>query len=149
MTKQMNPNPNQRHGRLGQVKLKADGTIDEIAEAKRLKQNEASRRARAKRKAEAEALEKTFTDMYIKPENVCDKWGITQKDRDRYIRCCSSVYHHELSYVKMRTGLTLKQISILQDETKLYPVPPVDKRKADADYKRRKQIGDVYLENPI
>jgi hypothetical protein len=49
----------------------------------------------------------------------------------------------------MRTGLTLKQISILQDETKLYPVPPVDKRKADADYKRRKQIGDVYLENPI
>lgn len=149
MTKQRNPNPNQRHGRLGQVKLNPDGTVDEEAEKKRLKQNEASRKARAKRKAEAEAVEKAFMEKYVKPENVCDEWGITPKDRERYIRCCSSVYYHDLSYVKMRTGLTLKQLSILQDETKLYPYPPVDKKKADADYKRRKERGDIYQENPI
>lgn len=143
--KQRKINPNQRHGRLGQVKLKADGTVDEEAERKRLYQNQKSREARARRKAEAERLDK----LWVKPENVCDEWGITQKDKERYIRCCSNVYYHELSYVKMRTGLTLKQISILQDKTGLYPVPPVDKKKADADYRRRKRLGDNYQENPI
>ena len=140
MAKQVNPNPNQRHGRLGQVKLKADGTIDEVAEKKRLYQNQKSREARARRKAEAEKLDKTI----VKPENQCDKWGINKKDRERYIRCCSSVYFHDLSYVKMRTGLSLKQISVLQDETGLYPVPPVDKKKANADYKKRWERGDIY-----
>ena len=140
MAKQVNPNPNQRHGRLGQVKLKADGTIDEDAEKKRLYQNQKSREARARRKAEAKKLD----EIVVKPENVCDKWGINKKDRERYIRCCSSVYFHDLSYVKMRTGLSLKQISVLQDETGLYPVPPVDKKKANADYKKRWERGDIY-----
>lgn len=140
MAKQMNPNPNQRHGKLGQVKLRPDGTIDEEAEKKRLYQNQKSREARARRKALAESLDKSI----IKPENVCDKWGINKKDEERYIRCCSSVYYNDLSYVKMRTGLTLKQISVLQDRTGLYPVPPVDKKKANADFKRRWERGDIY-----
>lgn len=144
MAKQRNPNPNQRHGRLGQVKLNPDGTVDEKAEEKRLKQNEASRKARAKRKAEAEAIENAFMEKYVKPENVCDKWGINKKDEERYIRCCSSVYYNDLSYVKMRTGLTLKQLSILQERTGLKTVPPVDKKKADLDYKRRWERGDIY-----
>lgn len=140
MAKQMNPNPNQRHGRLGQVKLKADGTVDEEAEKKRLYQNQKSREARARRKKLAEQLDA----LVVNPKNVCDKWGITAKDEERYIRCCKSVYYHELSYVKMRTGLTLKQLSVLQERTGLSPVPPVDKKKADLDYKRRWERGDIY-----
>lgn len=140
MTKQRNPNPNQRHGRLGQVKLKEDGTVDEEAEKKRLYQNQKSREARARKKKLAESLD----ECVIRPEYVCDKWGINKKDEERYIRCCSSVYYNDLSYVKMRTGLTLKQISVLQDRTGLYPVPPVDKKKANADFKRRWERGDIY-----
>ena len=133
-------NPNQRHGRLGQVKLKADGTVDEVAEKKRLYQNQKSREARARRKLLAQAQDELIT----RPENICDKWGISPKDEARYKRCCSNVYFHELSYVRMRTGLSLKQISVLQDRTGLYPVPPVDKAKADLDYKRRWERGDIY-----
>lgn len=140
MAKQKNPNPNQRHGRLGQVKLKADGTVDEVAEKKRLYQNQKSREARARKKELAKAQD----EFFMKPENICDEWGISPKDEQRYVRCCSNVYFHELSYVKMRTGLSLKQISVLQDRTGLYPVPPVDKRKADEDYKRRYELGDIY-----
>ena len=44
----------------------------------------------------------------------------------------------------MRTGLTLKQLSILQERTGLKTVPPVDKRKADLDFKRRWERGDIY-----
>lgn len=134
MVKQLNPNPNQRHGRIGTPKADAE------AEAKRLYQNQKSREARARKKKLAEELDA----MVIKPENVCDKWGISPKDEARYIRCCSSIYYHDLAYVKMRTGLTLKQISILQDRTGLYPVPPVDKKKANADFKRRWERGDIY-----
>jgi len=140
MAKQRNPNPNQRHGRLGQVKLKPDGTVDEEAEKKRLYQNQKSREARARRKLLAKAQD----DFVVRPENVCDKWGITPKDEARYKRCCSSTIYNELSYVKMRTGLTLKQLSVLQERTGLYPVPPVDKKKADLDYKRRYERGDIY-----
>lgn len=140
MAKQRNPNPNQRHGRLGQVKLKPDGTVDEEAEKKRLYQNQKSREARARRKLLAKAQD----DFVVRPENVCDKWGITPKDEARYRRCCSSTIYNELSYVKMRTGLTLKQLSVLQERTGLYPVPPVDKKKADLDYKRRYERGDIY-----
>lgn len=140
MAKQRNPNPNQRHGRLGQVKLKPDGTVDEEAEKKRLYQNQKSREARARRKLLAKAQD----DFIARPENVCDKWGITPKDEARYKRCCSSTIYNELSYVKMRTGLTLKQLSVLQERTGLYPVPPVDKKKADLDYKRRYERGDIY-----
>lgn len=140
MGKQMNPNPNQRHGRLGQIKLKADGTVDEEAERKRLYQNQKSREARARRKKLAEQLDA----LVVNPKNVCDKWGITAKDEERYIRCCKSAYYHELSYVKMRTGLTLKQLSILQERTGLSPVPPVDRKKANLDYKRRWERGDIY-----
>lgn len=140
MAKQRNPNPNQRHGRLGQVKLRPDGTVDEEAEKKRLYQNQKSREARARRKLLAKAQD----DFVVRPENVCDKWGITPKDEARYKRCCSSTIYNELSYVKMRTGLTLKQLSVLQERTGLYPVPPVDKKKADLDYKRRYERGDIY-----
>lgn len=137
---QKNPNPNQKHGRAGQVKLNPDGTINEAAERKRLYQNQKSREARARRKELAQRLD----DMIIGAENKCDKWGITPKDEARYIRCCSSSLYNSLSYVKMRTGLTLKQISVLQDKTNLYPVPPVDKKKANADFKRRWEKGDIY-----
>lgn len=137
---QKNPNPNQKHGRAGQVKLNPDGTINEAAERKRLYQNQKSREARARRKELAQRLD----DMIIGAENKCDKWGITPKDEARYIRCCSSSLYNSLSYVKMRTGLTLKQISVLQDKTNLYPVPPVDKKKANADFKRRWEQGDIY-----
>lgn len=140
MAKQNNPNPNQRHGRLGQVKLKADGTVDEVAEAKRLYQNQKSREARARRKL----LAKSIDDMVINPDNVCDKWGINKKDEARYIRCCSSSIYNTLSYVKMRTGLTLKQLSVLQERTGLKTVPPVDRKKADLDFKRRWERGDIY-----
>lgn len=141
MAKQRNPNPNQRHGRLGQVKLNPDGTVNEEAEKKRLYQNQKSREARARRKLLAKAQDDF---VVVKPENVCDKWGITPKDEARYRRCCSSTIYNELSYVKMRTGLTLKQLSILQERTGLSPVPPVDKKKADIDYKRRYERGDIY-----
>ena len=140
MGKQNNPNPNQRHGRLGQVKLKLDGTVDEDAEAKRLYQNQKSREARARRKLLAQAQ-----DSFVEnPELKCDKWGINAKDEARYKRCCSSSIYNSLSYVKMRTGLTLKQLSILQERTGLKTVPPVDKRKADLDFKRRWERGDIY-----
>lgn len=140
MAKQRNPNPNQRHGKLGQVKLRPDGTVDEEAEKKRLYQNQKSREARARRKLLAQDLDK----LVLNPENKCDKWGITPKDKARYIRCCSSSIYNSLSYVRMRTGLSLKQLSVLQDETGLYPVPRVDKRKANADYKKRWERGDIY-----
>lgn len=140
MTIQENPNPNQRHGRIGQVKLNPDGTVNEAAERKRLYQNQKSREARARKKL----LAQNFDNMVTDPQNRCDKWGITPKDEARYIRCCSSSLYNSLDYVKMRTGLSLKQISVLQEKTNLYPVPPVDKRKADADYKRRYERGDIY-----
>lgn len=68
MGKQNNPNPNQRHGRLGQVKLNPDGTVDEKAEKKRLYQNQKSREARARRKLLAQAQ-----DAFVEnPELKCD-----------------------------------------------------------------------------
>ena len=140
MVKQHNPNKTQRHGKLGTVKLNPDGTVDEKAEAKRLYQNQKSREARARRKQRDDELDA----MVMNPNNVCDKWGITKKDEQRYIRCCSSTYYNDLAYVRMRTGLTLKQISVLQDRTGLKPVPPVDKKKANADFKRRWERGDIY-----
>lgn len=121
-----------RHGRIGTPKA------DPKAEAKRLYQNQKSREARARRKALAQQLDEL---IQVEP---CDKWGITAKDEQRYIRCCSSPYYNDLSYVKMRTGLSLKQISVLQERTGLKPVPPVDKKKADIDFKRRYERGDIY-----
>jgi len=134
-----------QYGKLGQVKLDEKGNVDEEAERKRLYQNQKSREARARRKLLAERID----SLVIGDEYICDKWGINKKDEERYRRCCSSSLYNSLSYVKMRTGLSLKQLSVLQERTGLYPVPPVDKKKANADYKRRKELGDTWFENVV
>ena len=119
---------------------------DPIAEATRQRANESARRYKAKKRA----LEKQTDDAFLlslPPDLIEDKDGIRPIDARRYIKCFHSGWigaDDELKYVKIMTGLSLKQIFIMQQRTGLLPVPAVSQRSAEKDQKLREITGNIY-----
>ena len=132
--------PSRQHGRAGKE------CDDPYQEYTRLKNNYDSRVSRAKKKALEKQQDKTFNEIYgINTDE--DEYGIRPVDERRYKRCFHSGYIGApvyRDYVKRMTGLSLKQIAILQKRTGLIPVPAVEDAEADADEKRRWETGDIY-----
>lgn len=125
-----------QHGKLG----KKCETPEE--EYKRLYANLKSREYKQRKRNMIDKEEQEFRDYYGIVE---DEYGIRPKDERRYKACFksapigSTVYR---KYVKMMTGLTLKQIQIMQERTGLIPYPKVTTKEADADEKRRWELGE-------
>lgn len=129
-----------QHGILG----KAFSSDEE--EYRRLYNNYHSRKSRHSKKEIEKRQEKTYMEMHG-INNDEDEFGIRPVDERRYKGCFHSGYIGEpvkRSYVKRMTGLSLKQINIMQKRTGLYPVPPVGDKEADIDEQRRYETGDIY-----
>ena len=129
-----------QHGILG----KAFSNDEE--EYRRLYNNYHSRKSRKVRKDIEKKQEKTYMELHG-INNDEDEFGIRPVDERRYKACFHSGYIDApvyRSYVKRMTGLSLKQISILQKRTGLIPVPPVGDKEADIDEQRRYETGDIY-----
>lgn len=103
-----------KRGRKGIVK------DDPIAEARRLKLNESSRRSKAKKLQREKELRKQETGE--------DKYGIRPVDERRYNQCFTAGYIGmpvSLGYVRSMTGLSNTQIFVMQKRTGLYPTPAI------------------------
>jgi hypothetical protein len=130
-----------QHGREGK---KFD---DPEKEKRRLWNNLSSRKSRLSRRNIEKAQETAYNQALKLDTDEADEYGIKPVDERRYVKCFHSGYIGApvyLKYVKMMTGLTLKQIAILQERTGEIPVPPVTKAQADADEKERWERGDIY-----
>lgn len=115
---------------------------DPIEDAKRLLRNKQSREYRARKKALEKAKEQAFG--FTSDEDI---YGIRPIDERRYKKCFHSGYIGEIpsrKYVIIMTGLSLRQIQILQERTGLSPIPPVGQKEAAKDEKRRWETGDIY-----
>jgi len=114
---------------------------DPIAEAKRLKANESSRKSKKRIRDLEKSRAKSYMDMYGSSVNGNeDEYGIRPVDERRYIKCFKSApigTKPKLSYVKMMTGLSLMQISILQKRTGYLPEPAVKDNVAKYDDEKR------------
>lgn len=79
-------------------------------------------------------------------DKKCDEHGISPYDQRVYT---NFIKHYQglrvpRNEVKGRTGLTLKQIAILQERTGLKPYPEVTMKEAEEDMQRRIETGDIY-----
>lgn len=91
--------------------------------------------------------EKSYVEKFGFGNDDADANGITAKDRRRYIakfKNCPYGAVVELDYLKRMTGLTLKQIYILQKETGKYPKPAVTEKAANKDQAYRDEEG-IYI----
>lgn len=129
-----------QHGRAG------ISSKDSEKERVRLLNNLNSRLSRMVRREIEKSREKTYREI-LGLNDDADEYGIKPVDERRYRACFKSGYIGEpveLLYIKRMTGLTLKQIEIMQERTGLIPVPAVTKTQADADERRRYETGDYY-----
>ena len=127
-----------QHGRTG---VKYD---DVEKEKKRLWNNLQSRKSRNLKQTIENEKDKAVNEI-LKIHEDEDEFGIRPVDERRYTKCFHSGYIGETperKYVQIMTGLTLKQINILQKRTGLVPNPAVNDSEADADEKRRWETGD-------
>ena len=74
---------------------------------------------------------------------MLDKDGICPKDEQRYIYRFKVSKQPSLREVIRFTGLNIKQVYILQQKTKLYPVPRVNKDAANKYAKYADETGDT------
>lgn len=129
-----------QHGRAG---AKYD---DPEKEKRRLWNNLQSRKSRHSKKS----LEKRREQSYRESLGIVDdedEYGIRPVDERRYIKCFHSGYIDApvyRKYVQMMTGLSLKQIAVLQKRTGLIPEPKVSDKEADEDAKKRWETGNYY-----
>ena len=91
--------------------------------------------------------EKSYVEKFGFGNDDADANGITAKDRRRYNAKFANCPHGavvELDYLRRMTGLTLKQIFILQNETGKYPYPAVTEKAANKDQAYRDKEG-IYI----
>lgn len=127
-----------QHGRMG---IKCE---DSEKEKKRLWNNLQSRKSRMLKQKIEKERDKHVNEI-LKLHEDEDEFGIRPVDERRYTKCFHSGYIGETperKYVQIMTGLSLKQINILQKRTGLVPNPAVNDSEADADEKRRWETGD-------
>lgn len=114
-------------------------------EYKRLYNNVKSQESRLRKAKLEKDKDKVYNQMHNVEEE--DEYGIRPVDERRYKACFKSGYIGApvyRKYVRMMTGLSLKQIAVLQERTGLVPFPAVDMAEAEADEKRRWETGDIY-----
>lgn len=119
----------------------------EEEEYKQLYNNWASRESRRRKRELEKSQEESFKKSWGIYADDADEFGITPKDERKYKGCFHSGYIGEpvkVSYIRRMTGLTLKQISVLQKRTGLMPTPPVTDKAANEDEQRRYETGDIY-----
>ena len=134
-------NYTRRHGR----KAKVFATPEE--EYKQLYNNVSSIKSRNARKEMEARADKSYVEKYGFGADDADIYGITPKDRRRYeakFKNCPHGSRVTLEYLRRMTGLTLKQVYILQEQTGLIPYPKVSKIEADKDQKYRDDNG-IYI----
>lgn len=132
-------NYKRRHGKL---EKQAETKWEEY---KRLYNNVKSQESRLRKAQLEKEKDKAYNVMHNVEEE--DEYGIRPVDERRYKACFKSGYIGApvyRKYVRMMTGLSLKQIAILQERTGLVPVPAVGMAEAEADEKRRWESGDIY-----
>lgn len=130
-----------QHGR----ERKVFGTEEE--EYKQLYNNWASRESRRRKRELEKSQEESFKQSWGIYAEDADEYGIRPVDERRYKGCFKSYYigHPiELSYVKRMTGLSLKQILVLQKRTGYIPTPAVTDKAANEDEQRRYETGNIY-----
>ena len=127
--------------------LKA-ATFDNTPEGyRRLYNNVKSIQSRQRLRDREAEQDKSFVQRYGFGNDKADEYGITPTDERRYrAKFKNSPYGGlvELEYLRRMTGLSLKQVYILQQRTGLYPTPRVTKTAAQADQKHRDELG-LYL----
>jgi len=114
---------------------------------KRLYKNVKSIKSRNKRKKIEAEREQSYVERFGFGNDDADINGITAKDRRRYNAKFANCPHGavvELDYLRRMTGLTLKQIFILQNETGKYPYPAVTEKAANKDQAYRDKEG-IYI----
>ena len=119
----------------------------EEEEWNRLYKNIKSIECRRRRKKLEKEQEQSWVSKYGFGNDEADQYGITPKDRRRYIakfKNCPKGAVVELDYLKMMTGLTLNQIWILQNETGMSPYPAVTEKAAKKDQAYRDYNG-IYI----
>lgn len=134
-------NPKRQHGRSGK---EYDDPYDEL---QRLRNNIASRISRAGRRELEKKQEAHFRTTWGIQAEDADEYGIRPVDERRYIRCFKSGYIDapvSRKYIKMMSGISLKQMYILQERTGLIPTPRITMEEANIDEKRRYETGDIY-----
>lgn len=120
---------------------------NEKDEYRQLYNNWASRCARKRKRDLIASKEKHFRSFWGVYAEDADEYGIRPVDERRYKGCFRSGWigmSISRDYIRRMTGLTLKQISILQQRTGLLPTPPVSIKEADLDEQRRYESGDIY-----
>ena len=128
-----------RHGRTAKL------STDPEERYKQLYKNVKSIESRMRSRKLEQKAAKSFVEKFGFGNDDADIYGITSKDRRRYIakfKNCPYGSRVQLDYVRRMTGLTLNQIYILQNETGKYPYPPVTKKAAAKDeaYRNREAI---------
>jgi len=130
-----------QHGKLGKP------LADPVAEYKRLYKNVKSIECRNRRAAENKEADEKFEKEYSLRKTEVERNGIKPVDERRYNNCFHSTPHGQKvyrSYIKRMTGMTLKQIYILQQKTGLIPYPEITKKEADDDQRYRDYNG-IYI----
>ncbi len=106
-----------------------------------------SMQSRQRRKEYDKRVEQSYVQKYGFGADDADANGIRPIDRRRYKAKFANCPHGavvELKYLMMMTGLTLKQVYLLQQETGLKPYPAVTEKVADKDQKIRDREG-IYI----
>ena len=137
---ELNKGMTRRHGRAPKHE------DDPELEKKKRWSNLQSRKSRHARK-DIETRREKANQKYLGITEDEDEHGIRPVDERSYKQCFHSGYIDApvyLRYVKMMTGLSLKQIAVLQKRTGLIPTPKVDDAEAEADFQKRWLAGDVY-----
>jgi hypothetical protein len=129
-----------QHGRAG------ESYADPYKEYARLSNNLKSRQARARKREHIKSNNKIYNEILNIHQDE-DKYGIKPVDERRYRNTFKSYYigaPNPRDYIKRMTGLSLKQMYILQERTGLIPTPRITKAEADADWEKRWASGDIY-----
>ena len=120
---------------------------DPVAEYKRLYKVVKSLEYRARMAEKAKEEDAKFEKEFSLHRTKSDDNGIKPVDERRYNNCFHSTPHGQKvyrSYIKRMTGMTLKQIYILQEKTGLIPYPKISKEEADKDQRYRDYNG-IYI----
>lgn len=136
---ELNSNYKRRHG-----KQEKQATT-KWEEYKRLYNNVKSQESRLRKANLEKQSDKSFNQLHNNEEE--DEYGIRPVDERRYKKCFHSGYIGApvyRKYIRTMTGLSLKQIAVLQERTGLIPVPAVGKAEAEEDERRRIETGDIY-----
>lgn len=130
----------------GKERIKKEYASEE-EEYKNLYNNWSSRESRKRKRALEKSQDKVFAATWGCMAEDADEYGIRPVDERKYIGCFKSGYIGDpvkVSYIKRMTGLSLKQINVLQQRTGYMPTPPVTDKVANDDEMRRYETGDIY-----